>query len=65
MLYVAAALLLVRAWRRRDARLAVGPILVFSTMAIYAATYVSPRYAVSVGPVLFACVALLISDTDS
>ncbi|MCM2254278.1 MAG: glycosyltransferase family 39 protein [Vicinamibacteria bacterium] len=45
------------AWRRRDPALAVGPVLVLGHVLVYAATYVSPRYALPITPALIACAA--------
>jgi hypothetical protein len=57
-LFGLAAMAAVRAVRLRDEALALGPVLVFTHMLAYALTYVSPRYAVTITPVLIATAAL-------
>jgi hypothetical protein len=57
-LFASTAWLAVRAVRRRHAASWAAPIVVFTHQAVYALTYTSPRYAVTVGPVLFAGLAL-------
>jgi 4-amino-4-deoxy-L-arabinose transferase-like glycosyltransferase len=57
-LFVGAAWALVLGCRRRDLPLLVGPLFVFGHQVIYALTYVSPRYGVTVGPVLFGAAGL-------
>ena len=55
----------LRAVRRRDEALGLGPVLVFSHMLIYVLTYVSPRYAVTIAPVLIATSALQMGRLES
>jgi hypothetical protein len=38
--------------------LLIGPAIVFWHLAVYAAAYVSPRYNVTIGPLLVASAAL-------
>ena len=59
-LFALTAFVGVLAFRTRDGALAVGPILVFAHMGAYAITYVSPRYALTVTPVLIACATLAV-----
>lgn len=47
----------VQAWQRRDPALAVGPVLLLGHVLVYAATYVSPRYALPITPAMIACAA--------
>lgn len=62
-LFLSAAWLAAYAVRRRQPwTLLVGPVIVFGHMAVYAASYVSPRYNVTVGPVLFGTLALAVSQ---
>jgi hypothetical protein len=66
VLYAAAAWLTVRTLRSRGpATHLVGPILVFGHQALYAATYASPRYGVTVGPVLFGVLVLALCEYRS
>jgi hypothetical protein len=60
-LFAGTALLAVRALRRGDLALLAGPLIVFGHQAVYAATYTSPRYAVTVGPVLVGAAALALA----
>jgi hypothetical protein len=57
-LFALTAFVGILAFQARNAALAVGPILVFGHMGAYALTYVSPRYALTVTPVLIACSGL-------
>ena len=59
-LFAGTAWLVVLAVRQRDAPLLVGPLIVFGTQAVYAVTYASPRYGVTIGPVLMAAAVLAI-----
>lgn len=57
--FAAAAALAVDVWRRRGPLvLLIGPAVVFWHLAVYALVYVSPRYNVTVGPLLAASAAL-------
>jgi 4-amino-4-deoxy-L-arabinose transferase-like glycosyltransferase len=47
--------------RSRDLPLLVAPLIVFGHQLVYALSYVSPRYAVTVGPVLFGAAGLAIA----
>ncbi len=59
-LYAACALLLLGGIRRSfDAAALVAPLMVFSHQLVYAASHASPRYGATVGPLLFAALALL------
>jgi hypothetical protein len=60
-LFVATAWLAVRAIRERDPALAAGPLIVFGHQAVYAVTYASPRYGVTIGPVLIAAAVLAVA----
>jgi len=60
VLFGSSGLLLVRGWRGREWTLLVGPLIVFSHQLVYAIFYSSPRYGVSVGPVLFGGLALVL-----
>jgi hypothetical protein len=64
-LFAVAAALGVHAWRRKQIPLLVGPIIVFGHLAVYALTYASPRYGVTVAPVLIATVALALDSLRS
>ncbi len=57
-LFAAAACLAWRAAREGRVALLAGPLLVFGHLLVYAVVYVSPRYGVTVGPVLFGTAAL-------
>ncbi len=60
LLYAACALLLIGGLRPPlDAPALVAPLIVFSHLLVYAASHASPRYGASVGPLLFAGLALL------
>ncbi len=59
LLFLAAAWLGIQALRRRlPATLLIGPAIVFWHQLVYAVMYVSPRYNVSVGPLLASSAAL-------
>jgi hypothetical protein len=60
-LFAGAAWSVVVAVRRRDAPLLAAPLIVFGHHVVYALTYVSPRYGVTVGPVLIAAAVLAIA----
>jgi 4-amino-4-deoxy-L-arabinose transferase-like glycosyltransferase len=61
-LFVAAALLVVTVRRRRlPVTLLIGPAIVFWHLAVYAVAYVSPRYNVTIGPVLVSSAALFLT----
>ena len=60
-LFAGAAWSVVVAMRRRDAALLAAPLIVFGHHVLYAVTYVSPRYGVTVGPVLIAAAVLAIA----
>jgi len=64
-LFGCSAMAAARALRMRDEALAVGPLLVFTQMLVYALTYVSPRYAVTITPVLIATTALQLAPRFS
>ncbi len=60
LLFGACALLLLGGLRRPfDAPALVAPLIVFSHQLVYAASHASPRYGATVGPLLFAAVALV------
>ena len=60
LLYGACALLLIRGLRQpRDASALVAPLIIFSHQLVYAASHASPRYGATVGPLLFAAIALV------
>jgi hypothetical protein len=60
LLFTACALLLLGGLRRPFAPGAlVAPIIVFSHQLVYAASHASPRYGATVGPLLFAALALV------
>jgi 4-amino-4-deoxy-L-arabinose transferase-like glycosyltransferase len=54
-----------RGLRVRDPVLLVAPLFVFGHQLIYALTYASPRYAVTVGPILFGAAALAFFPSSS
>jgi hypothetical protein len=56
-LFASTASLARRALRDGDPASWAAPLVVFTHHAVYALTYTSPRYAVTVGPVLFAAFA--------
>jgi 4-amino-4-deoxy-L-arabinose transferase-like glycosyltransferase len=59
LLFLATALLAIDVVRRRAPLVfLIGPAIVFWHLAVYAAVYVSPRYNVTVGPVLIASASL-------
>ena len=59
LLFLAAALLAIDVARRRAPLVfLIGPAIVLWHLAVYAAVYVSPRYNVTVGPLLVASAAL-------
>jgi 4-amino-4-deoxy-L-arabinose transferase-like glycosyltransferase len=64
-LFALAAALGIHALRRKQIPLLVGPIIVFGHLAVYALTYASPRYGVTVAPVLIATVALTLDALRS
>ena len=60
LLFGACALLLIDGVRRsRDPSALVAPLIVFSHQFVYAASHASPRYGATVGPILFASLALV------
>ncbi len=60
LLYAACALLLIGGARSPlRASALVAPLIVFSHLLVYAASHASPRYGASVGPLLFAGLALI------
>ena len=61
-LFALAAWLLAHARRRRDLALLVAPVIVFGHLAVYALVYASPRYGVTVGPVLIAAAGLALDE---
>lgn len=59
LLFAAAAMLMLGGMRRpRDASALVAPLIVFSHLLVYAASHASPRYGATVGPLLFATLAM-------
>lgn len=61
ILFGACALLLLNGIRSPGSAVAlVAPLIVFSHLLVYAASHSSPRYGASVGPLLFASLALLL-----
>lgn len=57
--FLAAAALAVDVWRRRAPVVwLIGPVIVFWHLAVYALVYVSPRYNITVGPLLATSAAL-------
>jgi hypothetical protein len=61
-LFALVAWLAARALRKRDRALLVGPVIVFGHLAVYAVVYASPRYGVTVGPVLIATAGLALAE---
>ena len=61
-LFALAAWLSAHALRKRDLALLVGPVIVFGHLAAYAVVYSSPRYGVTVGPVLIAAAGLALAE---
>jgi hypothetical protein len=61
-LFALAAWLSAHALRKRDLALLVGPVIVFGHLAVYAVVYASPRYGVTVGPVLIATAGLALAE---
>jgi len=61
-LFALAAWLVAHARRRRDLALLVAPVIVFGHLAVYALVYASPRYGVTVGPVLIAAAGLALDE---
>lgn len=61
-LFALVAWLAARALRKRDLALLVGPVIVFGHLAAYAVVYASPRYGVTVGPVLIAAAGLALDE---
>lgn len=60
MLYVACAVLMLGGMRPPpDAAALVAPLIVFSHLLVYAASHASPRYGATVGPLLFATLAMV------
>lgn len=60
LLFASCAVLMLRALRRpRDATALVAPLIVFSHLLVYAASHASPRYGATVGPLLFASLAMI------
>lgn len=60
LLFGACALLLLAGLSRPlDAGALVAPVIVFSHQLVYAASHASPRYGATVGPLLFAALALI------
>jgi 4-amino-4-deoxy-L-arabinose transferase-like glycosyltransferase len=57
-LFTAAGWAALLGLRGRDLGLLVAPLFVFGHQLIYALTYASPRYAVTVGPILFGAAGL-------
>jgi len=47
-----------------DAATLVAPVIVFTHQLVYAASHASPRYGATVGPLLFASLALLMSPSS-
>jgi 4-amino-4-deoxy-L-arabinose transferase-like glycosyltransferase len=65
-LFVATALLAWTAWRTRQPwGMWIGPAIVFWHLAVYAVAYVSPRYNITVGPLLMSSAALLVAARRS
>ncbi len=64
-LFVGAGRSAVLAVRTHDLPLLAGPLIVFGHQLVYALTYVSPRYGVTVGPVLFGAAGLAIGGIPS
>jgi hypothetical protein len=62
-LFASALLVLARTWRRRGPWThLLPPLVVFHHMAVYALSYASPRYNVTVAPALVACLILAATD---
>jgi hypothetical protein len=62
-LFACALLVVARAWRRRGPWThLLPPLVVFHHMAVYALSYASPRYNVTVAPALLACLVLAATD---
>jgi len=61
-LFALAAWLAAHALRKRHLALLVGPVIVFGHLAAYAVVYASPRYGVTVGPVLIAAAGLALDE---
>jgi hypothetical protein len=61
-LFASAVLVVVRTWRGRGpwAHL-LPPLIVFNHLALYAVSYASPRYNVTVAPALVACLLLALT----
>ena len=60
LLFGASLLLLIRKMRPpSDAAALVAPLIVFSHLLVYAASHASPRYGATVGPLLFASLAMV------
>lgn len=60
-LFAGAGMTAWNAARESDAALMVAPLIVFGHQLVYALTYASPRYAVTVGPVLFGAAGLALA----
>lgn len=60
LLFGACMMLMVDGLRRpRDVTALVAPLIVFSHLLVYAASHASPRYGATVGPLLFAALAMV------
>jgi hypothetical protein len=62
-LFASALLVVARTWRRRGPwPHLLPPLIVFHHLAVYALSYASPRYNVTVAPALVACLILAVTD---
>jgi len=60
-LFAATALLAWTVWRTGPPwAMSIGPVIVFWHLSVYAVAYVSPRYNITVGPLLMSSTALLL-----
>ena len=65
-LFASAAAVALRTWRRRGPWThLLPPLIVFYHLAVYALSYVSPRYNVTVAPALVACLLLALTTDRS